>query len=524
MRRSYYTSNNDSTNYDEYKKRRRRGSSTDTKIEDDKDGHLIFKSGDLLKQRFRVKQIVGQGTFAQVAHVTDEWALHELEKQKLRQQHSTTLQHHNNNLTPINLTKAYTDRNASTNTSSQDDSCGDDEPLGSRRKPPPNCLALKIIKNIGKYREAAKFEINVLNHIKQPVVTTDITSSSSNHHNQQHPHHHHYSTSYNNLSHYDNNSSSTYYHQNSHHNYDQDRESNNITSSATSNSISDTHLNEITEAGRRLCVQMLEWFDYHGHICLLFEMLGRSVFDFMKMNNYQPYPFEHVRAIGHQLTLAVNFLHKNRITHTDLKPENILFVNDAYDIEYPNNKSNSKIKHYLVVKDPTIRLIDFGSATFDHEHHSKVVSTRHYRAIEVILELGWSQPCDIWSIGCILFELYTGITMFQTHDNREHIAMMERILGTIPWRMATRSKTKYFNRHGWLIWDENSAAGYYVRRNCRPLRHYMISLTKGELDLFDLIDLMLTYEPSQRITCAQALQHQFLSVCTKSRNEVQRDR
>lgn len=50
------------------------------------------------------------------------------------------------------------------------------------------------------------------------------------------------------------------------------------------------------------------------------------------------------------------------------------------------------------------------------------------------LELGWTQPCDVWSIGCIIFELYLGITLFQTHDNREHLAMMERILGTIPYR------------------------------------------------------------------------------------------
>ena len=60
-----------------------------------------------------------------------------------------------------------------------------------------------------------------------------------------------------------------------------------------------------------------------------------------------------------------------------------------------------------------IKVIDFGSATFDWEHHSTIVSTRHYRAPEVILELGWSQPCDVWSIGCILFELYLGFTLFQ---------------------------------------------------------------------------------------------------------------
>ena len=48
------------------------------------------------------------------------------------------------------------------------------------------------------------------------------------------------------------------------------------------------------------------------------------------------------------------------------------------------------------------------------------------------LELGWSQPCDVWSVGCIMFELYLGFTLFQTHDNREHLAMMEKILGPIP--------------------------------------------------------------------------------------------
>lgn len=84
------------------------------------------------------------------------------------------------------------------------------------------------------------------------------------------------------------------------------------------------------------------------------------------------------------------------------------------------------------------------------------------------IELGWSQPCDVWSIGCILFELYLGITLFQTHDNREHLAMMERILGTIPHRMARKTKTKYFY-HGKLDWDEKSSAGRYVRDNCKPL-------------------------------------------------------
>lgn len=79
--------------------------------------------------------------------------------------------------------------------------------------------------------------------------------------------------------------------------------------------------------------------------------------------------------------------------------------------------------------DTSITLIDFGSAIFSDEYHSSVVSTRHYRAPEIILGLGWSFECDMWSIGCILIEFYTGQALFQTHDNLEHLKMMEVILG-----------------------------------------------------------------------------------------------
>ena len=62
-----------------------------------------------------------------------------------------------------------------------------------------------------------------------------------------------------------------------------------------------------------------------------------------------------------------------------------------------------------------IKVIDFGSATFSDQYHSTVVSTRHYRAPEVILGLGWSFEADIWSIGCILVELVTGMLLTIPH-------------------------------------------------------------------------------------------------------------
>ena len=95
--------------------------------------------------------------------------------------------------------------------------------------------------------------------------------------------------------------------------------------------------------------------------------------------------------------------------------------------------------------DTDIRLIDFGSATFDEEYHSSVVSTRHYRAPEIILSLGWSFPCDIWSIGCILVEFFTGDALFQTHDNLEHLAMMEMVAQS---RIDTRLVRQVFQKGG----------------------------------------------------------------------------
>ena len=175
------------------------------------------------------------------------------------------------------------------------------------------------------------------------------------------------------------------------------------------------------------------------------------------------------------------------------------------------------------VKNTEVRLIDFGSATFDWEHHSKVVSTRHYRAPEVILELGWAQPCDVWSIGCIIFELSMGNTLFQTHDNREHLAMMERILGKFPIEMSKKTEVKYFDAKGRLKWDERSSGGRYVRENCKALQRYAskppshCNDSEAWKDMFDVITKMLIYEPSQRMTLSEALQHNAFANMKKSR-------
>ncbi|CAI9289062.1 unnamed protein product [Lactuca saligna] len=193
--------------------------------------------------------------------------------------------------------------------------------------------------------------------------------------------------------------------------------------------------------GRSHCVQILNWFDYRNHICIVFEKLGPSLFDFLKRNKYCPFPVDLVREIGRQLLESVAYMHSLGLIHTDLKPENILLVSSDY-LKLPGYKRTSQGETHFrcLPKSSEIKLIDFGSTAYDNQKHSSIVSTRHYRAPEVILGIGWSYPCDMWSIGCILVELFTGEALFQTHENLEHLAMMERVLGPLPEHMVQRAK------------------------------------------------------------------------------------
>uniref|UniRef100_A0A673AWW7 dual-specificity kinase n=1 Tax=Sphaeramia orbicularis TaxID=375764 RepID=A0A673AWW7_9TELE len=260
------------------------------------------------------------------------------------------------------------------------------------------------------------------------------------------------------------------------------------------------------------CVHMLDWFDYHGHVCIAFELLGLSTYDFLKENNFQPFPIEHIRHMAYQIIRAVRFLHKNKLTHTDLKPENILFINSDYYMEYnPEMKRDER-----TLKNPDVKIVDFGNATYEHEHHTSVVSTRHYRAPEVILDLGWDHSCDVWSVGCILIEYYLGSTLFQTHDSKEHLAMMERVLGPIPTNLLQKTKKRRYIHRGRLDWDPHSSSGRYVRKHCKPLKHYMSCQGEAHQQLFDLMGKMMEYDPAKRLSLDQALRHPFFSCYYKT--------
>ncbi|KAI1318667.1 kinase-like domain-containing protein [Xylariaceae sp. FL0255] len=281
------------------------------------------------------------------------------------------------------------------------------------------------------------------------------------------------------------------------------------------------------EENRNRCIHLRDCFDFRGHICIVMDLLGSSVFDFLKSNNFVPFPNSQIQSFARQLLTSVAFLHDLNLVHTDLKPENILLCDNTYQTFTYNRRIpssatgvNRQATQRKVLLDTEIRLIDFGSATFNDEYHSSVVSTRHYRAPEIILGLGWSFPCDIWSIGCILVEFFTGDALFQTHDNLEHLAMMENVcdsridthlvqkVNKQASRNSNNSPSKYFKRLklDYPTADTTRASRRFVR-NMKRLSEIIPANNPFLRNFLDLLQRIFVYDPEKRITARQALAH-----------------
>lgn len=126
---------------------------------------------------------------------------------------------------------------------------------------------------------------------------------------------------------------------------------------------------------------------------------------------------------------SLAFMHSLGLLHCDLKPENILI------------QSYSRC---------LVKVIDVGSSCFITDHLSSYVQSRSYRAPEVILGHPYDQRIDIWSLGCIMAELWTGNVLFQNDSLVTLLARVVGILGPFPNRMLANSRHvgKYFTKTG----------------------------------------------------------------------------
>ncbi|OIW17755.1 hypothetical protein TanjilG_06440 [Lupinus angustifolius] len=247
------------------------------------------------------------------------------------------------------------------------------------------------------------------------------------------------------------------------------------------------------DKGGNRYVQFRDWLDYRNHICIVFENLGPSLYDSLQENNCRSFPIDLV------------LMHDLSMIHTDLKPENILPLSLEY-VEVPDCKSPSRspsTDFKTLPKSSAMKVIDFGSTTHKKEDLNYIVSTHHYRAPEVILGHGWSYPCNIWSVGCILIELCKGKALFQTRKNLEHLAMMERVLGTLPEHMLKKLE---------LVWPEGASSKESINAVMkRPTLQNLIMqhVDHSTSDVIHLLQGLLRFDPSERLTAKEALRHSF---------------
>lgn len=268
---------------------------------------------------------------------------------------------------------------------------------------------------------------------------------------------------------------------------------------------------------RDLCARLLDRFGLpSGHYCLVFECLGRSLYDFLKRHNHRPFPVFCVRDIARQLLEAIDFLHGFGLIHTDLKPENILLLNN----EETTYRSWDGASH-RVPTSTKVKVIDFGGGTYEDQKKSSIVNTRQYRAPEVIMGWGWSYPSDLWSAGCIIAELYVGELLFATHDDVEHLALMERAAGPFPGARLAAAQLRRgaaaalarecFDARGWHRGREvlSSRSVAHVRR--MPPVERLVSEHDRPSGLGPMLRGLLTIDPQWRVSPREALASPFFT-------------
>lgn len=87
-----------------------------------------------------------------------------------------------------------------------------------------------------------------------------------------------------------------------------------------------------------------------------------------------------------------------------------------------------------------MKVIDFGSSSFVTDRQSSYIQSRSYRAPEVILGLPYDGKIDMWSLGCVVAEMYTGEVTFQNDSELSMLSRIEAICGPFPRHMIAKGR------------------------------------------------------------------------------------
>ncbi|KAI5624336.1 homeodomain-interacting protein kinase 3, partial [Silurus asotus] len=269
-------------------------------------------------------------------------------------------------------------------------------------------------------------------------------------------------------------------------------------------------------------VRAFECFQHRNHTCLVFEMLEQNLYDFLKQNKFSPLPLKIIRPILQQVATALRKLKAMGLIHADLKPENIMLVDP--------------------VRQPyRVKVIDFGSAS----HVSKAVcstylQSRYYRAPEIILGLPFGEAIDMWSLGCVIAELFLGWPLYPgalEYDQIRYISQTQGLPSDNLLNLGTKT-SRFFCRESetlYAAWRLKSTEEHEAETGMKSkeARKYIFSclddivhvnlvmnleggdllaekVDRGEFVL--LLKKMLWIDAEKRIVPGEVLNHPFVTM------------
>ncbi|XP_069346566.1 dual specificity tyrosine-phosphorylation-regulated kinase 4 isoform X1 [Eulemur rufifrons] len=234
-------------------------------------------------------------------------------------------------------------------------------------------------------------------------------------------------------------------------------------------------------------VHMKDFFYFRNHLCITFELLGINLYELMKNNSFQGFSLSIVRRFTLSVLKCLQMLYVEKIIHCDLKPENIVI----------HQKGQVSVK-----------VIDFGSSCYEHQKVYTYIQSRFYRSPEVILGHPYNMAIDMWSLGCIMAELYTGSPLFPGENEVEQLACIMEVLGLPPAgfiQTASRRQT-FFDSKGFPKNITNNRG----KKRYPDSKDLMMVLKTYDTSFLDFVRRCLVWEPSLRMTPDQALKHAWI--------------
>ena len=282
-------------------------------------------------------------------------------------------------------------------------------------------------------------------------------------------------------------------------------------------------LKEKDEGDYQHIVRLDRSFEHKGHLCMVFENLDTDLRSFLKKvgrNTGLTLPI--VRRCARQMFAALKLLQDANLVHADLKPDNILLSSDR-------NR---------------LKICDLGSAInlsdVDANEPRPYLASRFYRAPELILGLKYDFAIDMWSIGCTLFEIFTGSILFNGPHNNAMLYSMMECRGPLPKRLLKRANDIRVNLNGRIDFPFNDEVDKFMvikqdKTSGRELVEWtpLTKITKPGSDLrsrlydgidekslssndrkeyhsfYDLLDKCLHFYPDRRIKPEDAMKHPF---------------